>query len=90
MSYDPKEAPAGYYAVLKADVPQDQGNLCRFCDWRKTCQDHETDFLAWGHRCSAYAVIAIRDGLTYQRDDQCSVLFKRLPDSARYKQGELL
>ena len=73
---NPDEAPTGFYAFPKAELPQAQGNLCRQCDWRKTCQDPETDFLAPGHRCSDYAVIADRDGKTYQREDQTSVVFK--------------
>lgn len=74
---DPTEAPAGYYAVPKAGVSPDGSNICRQCDWRPTCQDPATDFLAPGHRCMGYAIVAVRDGKTYQRNDQCSVVFKR-------------
>ncbi len=33
--HDPDEAPEGFFAVLKSSLPQDKGNLCRFCDWRR-------------------------------------------------------
>jgi len=75
--FDPCEAPAGYYAVPKVGLPKELGNLCRQCDWRSTCQDPATDLLAPGHRCMSDAVVATRDGKTYQRRDGCSVVFKR-------------
>jgi hypothetical protein len=80
MTLDPKEAPAGFYAVLKSEAkPSDGSNICRACDWRHECQNHETDLLAFGHRCMSDAVVAIKDGKTYQRADGCSVLFKKKP-----------
>lgn len=79
---DATEAPAGFYAVPKATLPKDRGNLCRQCDWRSTCQDPATDLLAPGHRCMSHAIRAIRDGKTYRRNDRCSVVFKRLPQSS--------
>ncbi len=74
---NPAEAPAGYRAELKP-ASDHRGNICRQCDWRPTCQRPNTDFLAYGHRCMSYAVVAVRDGLTYQRQDGCSVIFKKL------------
>lgn len=77
---DPREAPAGFYAVLKSEAkPKDGSNICRACDWRPECQSPETDLLAFGHRCTSNAVVAIRDGKTYQRIDGCEVLFKKNP-----------
>lgn len=70
----PDEAPAGYYATPKVYRGE---SICRACDWRETCQDPATDHLAYGHRCMSYAVVAVRDGKTYQRADGCSVVFKR-------------
>jgi hypothetical protein len=79
MKHDPTEAPAGFYAVSKAQAaPRDGGNICRACDWRKECNDPATDLLAHGHRCMSYPVVATRDGKTYQRKDQSSVVFKRI------------
>jgi hypothetical protein len=73
---NPNEAPEGYYAVPKKSLDHDSGNLCRQCDWRTTCNDPHTDLLAYGHRCMGHAIIALRDGKTYQREDKCSVVFK--------------
>lgn len=68
VRHDPKAAPAGYFAALKADArPTDGSNICRACDWRPECQKTETDFTQTRHRCMPWA-----------RDDGCSVLFKRL------------
>lgn len=74
---DPAEAPAGYYAVPKDVAKVGDANICRQCDWRKPCNDPSTDLLAPGHRCMSYPVVAIRDGLTYQRRDKVSVVFKQ-------------
>lgn len=75
---DPTEAPAGYYAVPKASAKPPLGvNICRACDWRSACQSPATDLLAPGHRCMSYPVVAFSDGRTYQRQDGCSVVFKR-------------
>ena len=79
-SVNPNEAPQGYYAVLKPTSEAAGGNICRHCDWRKTCQDSaNTDFLAYGHRCMSYTIRAFKDGKLYQREDGCSVLFKKTP-----------
>jgi uncharacterized C2H2 Zn-finger protein len=68
---DPNEAPAGYFAALKADAkPSDGGNICRACDWRPECS-------GLTHRCMSYAVISSRDGSELKRRDGCSVVFKR-------------
>lgn len=76
---DTDEAPEGYYAVPKASFNRRDGNICRECDWRATCNDPTTDLLAPGHRCMSYAIVAERDGQNYQRLDGCSVVFKRHP-----------
>lgn len=72
---DPAEAPPGYYAVLKSDAkPEDGSNICRACDWRKNCNG--TEF-----RCMSYE-IKTDDGKTLQRQDGCSVVFKKEPSNA--------
>lgn len=77
---DHKEAPDGYYAVLKSEAkPQDGGNICRACDWRQLCQSRDTDFTRPEHRCMDYAVIVRADGREVCRKDGCSVVFKKLP-----------
>ena len=73
---NPNEAPKGFYAVPKKSI-NDQ-NICNGCDWRKVCQDKNTDLLAYGHRCMEFPVISAKDGKTYQREDNCSVMFKKL------------
>lgn len=75
---DPNEAPAGFTAVLKSHLPQDKGNLCQFCDWRKTCQNPATDFAAPGHRCMSYPVTT-PEGKTIARKDGAGVVFKLAP-----------
>lgn len=76
MRCNANEAPAGYRAVPKAThAPRDGVNICRACDWRKTCQDPDTDFNAHGHRC-----------MSYSRNDGQAVLFKRvhhIPDAGK-------
>lgn len=76
---NPKEAPEGFYAVLKSKYSNRGDNLCNHCDWRKQCNDPNTDLLAYGHRCMSGGVIASRDGKTYQREDDQSVVFKIAP-----------
>ena len=72
VRHDPKAAPVGYFAMLKAEAkPSDGGNICRACDWRPECQRPETDFTRTNHRCMPWA-----------RDDGSSVLFKRLTPNA--------
>jgi hypothetical protein len=77
--FDSTDAPPGYFAVPKADVPHDKGNLCRFCDWRPKCQrsSDEDDRLCEKYPCAGYEVIN-RDGQTLGRPDKTSVVFKRL------------
>lgn len=77
---DPKEAPEGYVAVLK-DIakPDDGSNICRACDWRSTCQKADTDFQCHNHRCMSYPITSFLTGSTIAREDECSVVFKRLP-----------
>jgi len=77
---DPLEAPPGYFAVPKASVPQDKGNLCRFCDWRPACQrsGDEDDRLGEKYPCAGYEVIN-RDGQTIGRRDRTSVVFRCSP-----------
>lgn len=68
VRHDPQAAPAGYFAVLKAEAkPKDGSNICRACDWRPECQKPTTDFVRQDHRCMPWA-----------RDDGSSVLFKRM------------
>ena len=68
---NPNDAPAGYYAVLKSDVATDKlGNICRACDWRPECSGEK-------YRCMSYAIIT-PDGRELKRDDECSVVFKRV------------
>lgn len=78
--FDPTNAPPGYVAVPKADVPHDKGNLCRFCDWRPECQrsSDEDDRLCEKYPCAGYEVIN-RDGHTIGRPDKTSVVFKLSP-----------
>lgn len=74
---NPKEAPDGFYAVLKEHVASDElGNICRACDWRSECQKPTTNFKVHNHRCMSYPIIA-SDGQTIEREDGCSVVFKR-------------
>lgn len=69
---DKDEAPAGYVAVPKAEAkPSDGSNICRACNWRKTCQDSATDFNVPGHRC-----------MSYSRADGVGVVFKINPNPA--------
>ena len=73
---DPNEAPEGYVAVLKADArPKDGGNICRACDWRKTCQNPATNFGDHRNRCMDFAVSD--GGRMLRRNDGCSVVFKK-------------
>ena len=63
---NPREAPPGYYAVLKSDVVTDDlGNICRACDWRQECN-------GYAYRCMSYE---LENGM--KREDGCSVVFKR-------------
>ena len=64
---DATDAPQGYSATPKADLPHDQGSLCRFCDWRAACNDRKTDFSKRWHRCMAH-----------RRADGIGVVFKKL------------
>lgn len=73
---DPNEAPDGYAAALKSPRPGGD-NICRSCDWRPTCQDPTTDFSKPGHRCMDYPIISIKTGQVVQRQDGCSVVFKK-------------
>lgn len=75
---DKHEAPMGFYAVLKSDMPRDKGNLCTFCDWRKHCQDESADFEDSNNRCMDFPIISIKTGKEICREDGCSVVFKRI------------
>ena len=75
---DPTEAPEGYVAVPKSRFAGGE-NICRYCHWRKQCNDPRTDLLAPGHRCMGYSVTAYVDGKRHRRKDRCSVVF-RLPN----------
>jgi len=75
-SLNPAEAPPGYLAVLKSVVAKPElGNICRACDWRKDCNGSK-------HRCMPYE---LANGL--KRNDECSVVFKRLPTNAKFNGG---
>ena len=80
IQFNPSDAPPGFYAVPKASAYQEQGNLCRQCDWRLECQrsSDEDDRLCEKYFCGGYEVIN-RDGQTIGRLDKTSVLFKHLP-----------
>lgn len=79
---DPSEAPEGYFAVPKEVArPGDGSNICGACDWRPECQKRETDFTRHNHRCMGYAVVG-PGGIEVKRNDECSVVFKRLATHA--------
>ena len=73
---DPTEAPEGFYAVPKKDLPHDRGNLCWQCDYRPQCGAMA------GNRgnCSSAIVIGL-DGIPFFRNDGVSVVFKALKTS---------
>lgn len=79
-SFNPNDAPMGFYAKPKAEVPHDKGNLCQFCDWRPECQrsGDADDRLCEKYPCMGYELVN-RDGQTIGRTDKTSVVFKRLP-----------
>lgn len=78
MELNPREAPEGFVAVMKAAVAtQALGNICRACDWRPECQKPTTDFTVSRHRCMPYAVTS-SDGRELKRQDGCSVVFKKM------------
>ena len=79
---DPQAAPKGFYAVLKLSLAQDQGNLCRQCDWREHCCTDAMDRHNPDHRCMDYETVLIADGTLIQRADKCSVVFKRVGGAA--------
>ena len=72
------EAPEGYFAITKDDAAREtkSANLCRACHWQPQCNDSNTDFTKANHRCMSYGVIT-PDGKTIQRQDGCSVVFKK-------------
>lgn len=74
---NPLEAPEGYKAILKSNLPKTISNICNFCDWRKTCQKSTTDFEKHNHRCMSYPIISNKTGKTIERQDGCSVVFKK-------------
>lgn len=75
---DPSEAPIGYYAISKAEAAcQTQGrNICEACDWRPECQKLPHQDYDHTMRCMGYPTIR-RDKSVVQRNDSCSVVFKR-------------
>ena len=74
---DPNEAPKGFFAVKKPKYDPALGNICRQCEWRKTCQDPNTNPIAYGHRCASDAILVFKTMEYHCRDDGESVLFKR-------------
>ncbi len=85
VSINEHEAPAGFYAVLKSSLPKNKGNLCSFCDWRKTCQDPHADFEDSNNRCMGYPITSEKTEKVIVRKDGCSVIFKRRAD---YEEGD--
>ena len=81
LTLNPNEAPEGFYAVLKSSLPQDQGNLCRQCDWRDQCCTPAMNPREPAHRCMGYEVV-LADGALVCREDRCSVVFKRVGGAA--------
>lgn len=71
-----REAPTGFYAVLKSEVKQENKNICSFCDARKLCQENE-NYWCLKNRCMSYEIRALKNGKTYKRQDECSVVFKK-------------
>lgn len=80
IPFDPNNAPPGFYAVPKAALPKDQGNLCRQCDWRPECQrdGDEDGELCKTYPCMGYELVT-REGQTVGRPDKTSVVYKLLP-----------
>ncbi|MEZ8028576.1 hypothetical protein [Enterovibrio norvegicus] len=79
-SLNPKEAPEGFYAVLKSDFTNPTGdypNLCTHCDWRQECCDPKTDLLKSNHRCMSNPLLTA-NGDKVERNDGRSVVFKRI------------
>lgn len=77
VTYDPYEAPAGYFAVPKAAAAGDS-NICAYCEWRRQCNDDSVRKDVPEHRCMAVGVI-LPNGRTVTRADGASVLFRKLP-----------
>ena len=76
MAIDTSEAPKGFYAKLKSDINIELvGNFCNACDWRSTCQDKNTNFSDYGHKCMPYVTVNSRDE-EIKRNDGASVVFK--------------
>jgi len=73
-----QEAPTGFYAVLKSSLPKESGNLCQFCDFRKTCQTDGWDRQDSNNRCMSYPITSFKTGETIERKDGCSVVFRRI------------
>lgn len=86
--HDQRDAPDGYYAVLKAEAkPMDGGNICRACDWRPNCHSGPINKMPRGHNCRGHELIG-EDGKAYVRADGCSVLFKRVTPNFKSERGE--
>lgn len=79
---DPNEAPNGFYALSKREIPERAGarrdeNICHFCDWRKECNDDNVTKAIHNHRCMSYGLVVEATGEIVKRNDECSVIFKR-------------
>lgn len=79
---NPNEAPLGFVAILKSEIPERTGdnankNFCGFCDWRKQCNDPDTDLTIHRHRCMSSIMTVTETGKKVRRRDGCSVVFKR-------------
>jgi len=80
VDVDENEAPKGFYAVPKPSG--EHGNICEHCDWRKQCNDKDTDFEDSNNRCMSFPVISTKTGKEIYRKDGQSVIFKSLKNAA--------
>lgn len=74
FSVDASEAPAGFYAAPKSEAKPGE-NICNSCDARRLCQENADDWCL-KNRCMSFPIVAA-NGITYQRQDGRSVIFKR-------------
>jgi hypothetical protein len=75
---DKGEAPLGFFAMLKPISSEACTNPCTLCDFRADCSAGNVDFEDKNNRCMSGAVISSKSGLTIERSDGQSVIFKRL------------
>ena len=75
---DKGEAPLGFFATLKPISSEAYPNPCALCDFRADCSGGNVDFEDKNNRCMSAAVVSRDTGLTIERSDGQSVIFKRL------------